>query len=365
MKDGDQEDPWTTTSDDDPWAATGEDDPRAVSGEISATENRDSEESAEKSAADVVAGEIGAKEASDGDAAATEAGGGDLAFKEEGAGGDGSRKKRDGGRKVSLRAMVILGLLVVSGIGIAIFVVAGMFHSQHVYVVCKDGTMQAMRGSRLVWGKTALEGDMWRPVALAAGAPCESREVASLDALGKVMATALVHSAEAKLATGTDEDLTAASEQVAQATMLTEEAPGSPLSVRIKRVGGDITYRNAAAKVAAAAAALDEAAKAFAKAGAANPLHHHDAARWATLAAELKGRLAAGPAGKKAATHRPVPLTHRRPTTVPSAAATPSTATDPSPATTPGANAAPDQGSTAQPSPTTKPPSPTTGGILL
>lgn len=195
-------------------------------------------------------------------------------------------------------AVALSGVL---GATIATFVLLGSANEEHYYLRCSAKHITAEQGRSFPpWGSERLGGAAWKPIAIPPSAECTPRETDDPVALEAWYLEALVEQATAKLAGSSPGDIDVAEAELQQAMLLTRSPERRDQRKELERLLGDVTYWRAAAKVKAAAASLEEAAKRFDEAAGKRPRHASDAGAWATLARDTAAVLGAGPGGKGA-----------------------------------------------------------------
>jgi hypothetical protein len=203
---------------------------------------------------------------------------------------EGPRKKR--------RWPLVVALSGLFGATIASFVLLGSANEQHYYLRCSAKQITAERGRSFPpWGSVRMGGAAWKPIAIPPAVECTSRDTDDPLALEGWYLDALVERATAKLAGASPGDIDLAQAELEQAMLLTRSPERRDQRTELERLLGDVTYWRAAAKVKAAAASLDEAAKRFDEAVAKRPRHASDAGAWAELARDTAAVLGAGPGG--------------------------------------------------------------------
>lgn len=213
------------------------------------------------------------------------------------------RKKR--------RWPIVVGLSGVVGATIASFILLGRASSESYYLRCSAKHVSAERGRSFPpWGSERLGGAAWKPIAIPPSAECTPRSTDDPVALEGWYLDALVEQATAKLAGASPGDIDLAQAELEQAMLHTRSPERRDQRKELERLLGDVTYWRAAAKVKAAAAELEEAAKRFDDAVARRPRHASDAGAWATLARDTSVLLGRGPGGAGAPSQPPsgVPL---------------------------------------------------------
>lgn len=213
------------------------------------------------------------------------------------------RKKR--------RWPIAVGLSGVVGATIASFVLLGSANSESYYLRCSAKHVTAERGRSFPpWGSERLGGAAWKPIAIPPSAECTPRSTDDPVALEGWYLDALVEQATAKLAGASPGDIDLAQAELEQAMLHTRSPERRDQRKELERLLGDVTYWRAAAKVKAAAAELEEAAKRFDEAVARRPRHASDAGAWAALARNTAVLLGRGPGGAGAPSQPPsgVPL---------------------------------------------------------
>lgn len=203
------------------------------------------------------------------------------------------RKKRKW--PIAVAASALLGAT------IATFVLLGSANQEHYYLRCSAKHITAERGRSFPpWGSERLEGAAWKPIAIPPSAECTPRSTDDPLALEGWYLDALVERATSKLAGASPGDIDLAQAELEQAMLLTRSPERRDQRKELERLLGDVTYWRASAKVKAAAASLEDAAKRFDEAASQRPRHASDAGAWATLARDAAATLGAGPGGANA-----------------------------------------------------------------
>lgn len=198
-----------------------------------------------------------------------------------------------------------------AGAAIAALVVLGQVHAGRYALRCGAKQITAERGRSFPpWGFHRLGGPAWRPIAIPPGAECQARETDDRDELEGWYLTHLTEQATSKLEGAAPGDVDAAEAELEQALLLARTPERRDLRRELERLRGDVTYWRAAAKLKAAGAQLEDAARAFDAAAAQRPRHASDPGRWAGFARTLAAELAGGPDGD-GATPTPPPTSPR------------------------------------------------------
>jgi hypothetical protein len=210
-------------------------------------------------------------------------------------------------RSSNRKTIVIAGLAIVLGLGIAALVFLGRANAQRYVIACTTDHVSAEQGRGFPpWGTKPLVGAEWKAIALPANAECTPRETDDRSELEGWYLDLLVDRASATLTSknlldpvpaGKANPLDVAAEQLEQALLLSRAPEHRDQRKEVERLLGDVQYWRASLRLRDAAAGLAEAARQFDAAAAQRPRHVTDAAAWATFLRKLVDDLHAGPNG--------------------------------------------------------------------
>jgi hypothetical protein len=226
--------------------------------------------------------------------------------------GDDDDDDRRGGGKLW---MFVVALAVMLGGGITAMILVGRSNSENYYLTCAADRVIIQQGRSFPpWGKSDLEDAEWKSFKIPPEAPCVPFETTSKARLAESFVKLLEGRAE-KLVGGKGGQSTAiaaidpedpvakvdeAEATLKQALLVSRHLLGDAAinkRTALEHWLGDVTYWRAAARLRAAATALDDAAKQFATAATQQPEVNRDSDAWATLARRLAAELRAGPGG--------------------------------------------------------------------
>lgn len=223
----------------------------------------------------------------------------------------------DDGPRGSKMWMFVAAVAVMLGGGITAMILVGRSNSEDLYLSCEADRVVIQQGRSFPpWGTTELEGAEWKSFKIPAEAPCVSFSTESKATLASGFIKLLEGRAQKLVGANTKATVIAASgpdDPVArvdeaegslkQALLVTRHLQGDDAINKRQQLEhwlGDVTYWRAAARLRAAATALDDAAKQFEAAALQQPEANRDPDAWARHARELANDLRAGPGRLKA-----------------------------------------------------------------
>lgn len=204
-------------------------------------------------------------------------------------------------RRARFFALAAIALLCFIGAG----GVLSYLNSRQLYLVCGDQDVRAERGSFFPWGRTAMEGERWKPFKLPGA--CESRELDSELELETAMLELLVARASALLAAEAPE-LEEGEELIEQGLALARAPEHKASRTELERLRGDIEYWRGRADITAAVERLRSARAHLDEAIKIGPRHANDADKWLPFIDRLVERAGSGPGAPIEADTGPIDL---------------------------------------------------------
>ena len=194
---------------------------------------------------------------------------------------------------------LILALISTAVAAIATMVVIGRVHAARYGLRCHAKEIVAERGRSFPpWGYQRLTGAAWKPIAIPPDAECTEHTTEDVVQLEGWFLEALIEQATRKLSGAIPGDLDRAEAELSQALLLSRSPERRDQRKDLERLRGDVTYWRAAAKIKAAIATLEDAARGFDDATAQRPRHASDPSRWAAFVRASAAALSAGPDGQ-------------------------------------------------------------------
>lgn len=214
-------------------------------------------------------------------------------------------------KRRSRKTMIVIGIALFLGLGIAALVLVGRINAQRYFLTCTTSQAIAEQGRAFPpWGSTPLPGSEWRPVVLPPNAQCKPEEVADRAHLERLFLDLLLERASSMLTTKsfldapvvvsggpTAHPLDVVATQLEQALLLSRSPERGDQRKQVERLQGDVQYWRASLRLRDATVALTEASRQFDQAALARPMHVSDAGAWALFLRRLTEELHAGPNG--------------------------------------------------------------------
>lgn len=214
--------------------------------------------------------------------------------------------------KRSRTAMIVAGVSIAVGAGIAALVLLGRVNSERYVLDCTTTAAVAEQGRAFPpWGTRPLAGAQWRPIALPANAQCKTEELDDITKLETKFLDLLLDRTSAALTVRNFLDTITAdtrpnpldviAAQLEQALLLSRAPERGDLRKQVERMQGDVQYWRASVRLRDATTALVDASRQFDAAALQRPLHVSDAGAWAELLRRITDEVRAGPNGAAAA----------------------------------------------------------------
>lgn len=208
--------------------------------------------------------------------------------------------------------MIVAGVAIAVGVGIAALVLLGRVNSERYLLDCTTTAAVAEQGRAFPpWGTKPLGGAQWRPIALPANAQCKTEELDDITKLEAKFLDLLLDRTSTALtvqnlldtipADGKSNPLDGIAAQLEQALLLSRAPERGDQRKQVERMLGDVQYWRASLRLRDATSALVEASRQFDAAALQRPLHVSDAGAWAELLRRITDEVRAGPNGVPAA----------------------------------------------------------------